>query len=146
MTATEQAALEEWCELLNRGDYFRAHEVLEQAWLAAREPEKTFLKGLIHVAVALYHYRRGNAHGARVKFRSARGYLSGYAPEYADVQVAALLQDLDRFFRPLLQTPAGAPPPEPEGPWPRVVRLPGGDEGDSVPDGKFKKVKRPQKN
>jgi predicted metal-dependent hydrolase len=80
---TEQelrAAVAEFASLLGAEEYFRAHEVLEGPWLRARQPEKDWLKGLIHAAVALYHHARGNAHGARVKRASALRYLEG-APE-----------------------------------------------------------------
>ena len=39
-------------ELLNRGEFYDAHEVLEDVWRAAPEPERRFLQGLMQVAVA----------------------------------------------------------------------------------------------
>lgn len=51
--------------LLARGEWFEAHEVLEDLW---REhppgPEREALQGLIQAAVALEHLRRGNPVGA----------------------------------------------------------------------------------
>jgi predicted metal-dependent hydrolase len=72
-----RAAVAEFALLFGAGEYFRAHEVLEGPWLRARQPEKDWLKGLIHAAVALYHHSRGNAHGARVKRATALRYLEG---------------------------------------------------------------------
>ena len=66
------AALLAWRNCFNSGAYFEAHETLEAAWLAADEPDRSFLKGLIHAAVALCHYQRGNGHGARAKYASCR--------------------------------------------------------------------------
>jgi len=109
---TQQAALDEAVRLFNAGDYFECHEVLEKPWLAAGEPAKTFLKGLIHAAVALHHYRRGNSHGARVKAASARRYLEPYLPAAAGLDLAALLRDLDAFLAPLHARPALPPPPQ----------------------------------
>ncbi|HTE17815.1 MAG TPA: DUF309 domain-containing protein [Armatimonadota bacterium] len=114
------AALAAWAGLFNQGKYFEAHEVLEHAWLLAAEPDKTFLKGLIHAAVALYQYRRGNGHGARVKYGSCIGYLSGYHPRYAGVDVAELARQMDLFFAELVALPKGSAPPPPPSPWPRV--------------------------
>ena len=37
------------------GAFFEAHEHWESVWLAAQEPEKTFLQGLIQIAAAFYH-------------------------------------------------------------------------------------------
>jgi len=116
---TMEAAISEWRAHLNAGEYFDAHEALEHAWLAAAEPEKTFLKGLIHVAVALYHYQRGNGHGARVKFGSAMHYLSGYPNEHLGLPVGSLRERLQEFFSELIALPEGSAPPPP-GPWPRV--------------------------
>lgn len=108
----------EWKRLFNRGEYFEAHEVAEHLWLRAAEPEKTFLKGLIHAAVALCHYQRGNGHGARVKYASCRRYLEPYRPDYQGVDLEDLLAEMDRFFAALAASPRGTPPPPPLLPWP----------------------------
>jgi hypothetical protein len=112
-------AIEEWRRLMNAGDYFAAHEALEHVWLRAAEPEKTFLKGLIHVAVALCHYRRGNGHGARVKYASALRYLEPYPEAYLGVAVEPLRRRLRSFFAALVASPKGAAPP-PSDAWPTI--------------------------
>lgn len=98
MDAETRAALDRWRELFAAGRYFDAHEVLEGPWLRAAEPDRTFLKGLIHAAVALYHHGRANPHGARVKHASCRRYLSPYRPRYAGLDVDALLASLARLL------------------------------------------------
>lgn len=118
--AEVHAAVERWAELFNRGEYFEAHEVLETPWLHAREPEKTVLKGLIHAAVALYQYSRGNAHGARVKSASALRYLEGSDAAFG-LDLRELRAALESFFRPLRLLPAGSDLPPPQA-WPRVSR------------------------
>ncbi|GAA3231674.1 DUF309 domain-containing protein [Pseudonocardia petroleophila] len=50
--------------LLDGGNPFGAHEVLEGAWKAAPEPERELWRGLAQVAVGLTHAQRGNARGA----------------------------------------------------------------------------------
>lgn len=119
MTVENNAALAEWLRLLNEGRYFEAHEVLETPWLQAVEPQRSFLKGLIHVAVALLHYQRGNAHGARVKARSARRYLEPFVPAYAGIAVDDLLRQLAEQVSPLETLPRGAALPPP----PRALRV-----------------------
>lgn len=106
--------------LFNAGDYFECHEALEAEWLRAAEPRRSFLKGLLHAAVALHHFRRGNAHGARVKAASAARYLSSYAPCYEGIEVGGLLAELTVFVAPLKDLPSGAPAPPPSGPWPVI--------------------------
>jgi predicted metal-dependent hydrolase len=116
-----EGALREWAQRFNQRRYFEAHEVLEGPWLRAVEPEKSFLKGLIHAAVALYQYRRGNGHGARTKYRSCCRYLAGSLPERGGVDVEALLGEMDAFFAELLAQPEGTAPPPPKAPWPIVT-------------------------
>src|SRR5205823_11706593 len=108
-----RAALDEAVELVNTGEYFEAHEVLEEPWRRAVEPARTFLKGLIHVAVSLYQYQRGNSHGARVKAASAARYLRPYLPAAAGIDVEALLAELEGFIAPLHAQPRHAAPPPP---------------------------------
>jgi len=98
-------ALQEWARLLDDAKFFEAHEVLEELWLHAIEPERTFLKGLIHVAVALHHHQRGNGHGARVKYRSAERYLAPYQPGYLGIDLAGLFEQLRPRFAGLLGDP-----------------------------------------
>lgn len=114
MDAELTAVVAEWARLFNAERYYEAHEVAEERWHRSREPERTFLKGLIHAAVSLCHLQRGNAHGARVKHQSAARYLSAYAPRFAGLDVGALTADLDRFMAPLHapqpEWPVGTPP------------------------------------
>ncbi|HXN24321.1 MAG TPA: DUF309 domain-containing protein [Candidatus Dormibacteraeota bacterium] len=48
----------------NSGQFFEAHESWEEIWLAAPEPEKTFLQGIIQISAAFHHFRRDNHAGA----------------------------------------------------------------------------------
>lgn len=52
-------------EQFNRREFFETHETWEAIWLAAPEPDKTFLQGIIQIACAFHHYLRGNHAGAR---------------------------------------------------------------------------------
>src|SRR6266849_11099605 len=47
-----QRDLHEGLRCFNSGAFFEAHEHWESVWLAAQEPEKTFLQGLIQVAAS----------------------------------------------------------------------------------------------
>jgi predicted metal-dependent hydrolase len=125
LTDRQRGALSHAIDLFNEGEYFECHEVLEEPWREAAEPDRTFLKGLIHAAVSLYQYQRGNSHGARVKAASCRRYLAPYLPAREGIDLQSLLHELDGIIAPLhAQHPKSAPPP-PDGPWPRM-RLPSG--------------------
>jgi len=103
------AAIREGVRLFNAGMFFEAHEVLEDKWRRSSGEMKRFLKGLIHAAVAFYQYGRQNAFGARSKYHSTHYYLAPFAPEYAGVDVSALLSDMDHYFQTLLESTEGAP-------------------------------------
>jgi predicted metal-dependent hydrolase len=61
---TPDEALDEAQRLLDNALPFHAHEVLEDAWKAAGEPERAFWKGLAQLAVGATHAARGNPAGA----------------------------------------------------------------------------------
>ncbi|HBO55079.1 DUF309 domain-containing protein [Janibacter terrae] len=61
---TPDEALAEAQEWLDRGMPFHAHEVLEEQWKSAPEPERALWQGLAQLAVGLTHQRRGNRRGA----------------------------------------------------------------------------------
>ncbi|MDQ2984902.1 MAG: DUF309 domain-containing protein [Actinomycetota bacterium] len=83
-------------ELIRRGDFFAAHEELEEAWRAAEPGERDFYQGLVHVAVAWYQAGRGNRVGAERQLAKASRRLASYAPSHAGVDVASLLAQVDQ--------------------------------------------------
>jgi uncharacterized protein len=66
-------------QLIDSGQPFRAHEVLEASWKAAPPAERDLWRGLAQVAVGLTHARRGNARGAVALLRRGADAISGYA-------------------------------------------------------------------
>ncbi|MGB0742301.1 MAG: DUF309 domain-containing protein, partial [Planctomycetaceae bacterium] len=56
--------LAEGVKLFNEGEFFACHDVLEDLWTEQVCPERTFLQGLIQLAVALHHFEEGNLGGA----------------------------------------------------------------------------------
>jgi uncharacterized protein len=95
--------------LFDQHRFFEAHEVLEDVWRVAPEPERRFLQGLIQVAVALHHHSRGNPVGCRSLLERARRNLSGYPEQHGGLDLAALLRSLDEWRTALDQghpTPA----------------------------------------
>lgn len=87
--------LREGLERIRRGDYFEAHESLEDAWRAAEPAEKDFFQGLVHVAVAWHHAGRGNRPGCERQLMKASRRLEPFAPEHRGVDVAAVLQSVE---------------------------------------------------
>ena len=96
-------------ELFNRGEFFDAHEVLEDVWRAAPEEEKKFLQGLIQVAVGLHHYSTGNKVGARSLLARADRNLSGYVEGLEGVKLGPLRARVAEWIL-ALDNGHGAPP------------------------------------
>ena len=80
--------------MIRAGEFFAAHEELEDAWRAAEPAERDFLQGLVHVAVAWYQAGRGNRIGCERQLEKAQRRLNPYAPEHRGVDVSALLDQL----------------------------------------------------
>jgi predicted metal-dependent hydrolase len=86
-------------ELIATGQYFEAHEELELAWRAAREDERDFFQGLVHVAVAWYQAGRGNRTGCERQLAKAARRLGPYAPGHRDVNVAGVIVQVSAAAR-----------------------------------------------
>jgi predicted metal-dependent hydrolase len=87
--------LESGLDLIRAGEFFAAHEDLEDAWRAAEPAERDFLQGLVHVAVAWYQAGRGNRVGCERQLEKARRRLTPYGPAHRGVDIAALLVQLE---------------------------------------------------
>jgi predicted metal-dependent hydrolase len=79
---------------LASGQFFEAHEIMEEFWIGYRGADRDFYKGLIQAAAALHHAARGNPAGASRVARRARAYLAPYAPRHGAIDVDALLRRL----------------------------------------------------
>jgi predicted metal-dependent hydrolase len=86
-----QSSYERGLELIRAGAYFEAHEELETAWREAEPPERDFLQGLVHVAVAWYQAGRGNQVGCSRQLEKAARRLDPYAPAHRGLDVEGLL-------------------------------------------------------
>ena len=87
-------SLGEGLKLIRAGEYFDAHEALEDEWRVAPEDERDFLQGLVHVAVAWLHAERGNRPGCERQLAKAARRLDRYAPKQRGVDVSVVLADV----------------------------------------------------
>ena len=81
--------LDQGLELIAAGEFFAAHEELEDEWREAPPEERDFLQGLVHVAVAWYQAGRGRRPGCERQLEKAARRLGPYAPHHRGVDVAA---------------------------------------------------------
>lgn len=83
-------------------DYFECHEVLEELWLAQdREP---VYKGLLQVAVGMYHFRNQNLRGAQLMLSSAIQILEPYPEQILGIELGLLLSSCRNALEKLQQT------------------------------------------
>ena len=69
----------------NEGDYYTCHDLLEDMWMT--DKRNLFLKGLLQMSVAIYHYSYGNVKGARLMMQAAHDYLQSYRPKFWDLDL-----------------------------------------------------------
>ncbi|MUG65539.1 hypothetical protein CHH75_08815 [Paenibacillus sp. 7541] len=76
-------------------DYFECHEVLEELWLKKdRDPR---YKGLLQVAVGLYHFRNGNIRGGYKMLSSAAERLIPYAEDELGIRLGKLVGQVQDY-------------------------------------------------
>ncbi len=90
-----EAAYEKGLALLRAGEFFAAHEALEEAWRAAPARERDFFQGLVHVAVAWYQAGRGRRVGCERQLEKAARRLTPYGPVHRGLDVASLLAQVE---------------------------------------------------
>lgn len=77
-------------EQFNRRKFFECHESWEAVWLAAPEPDKTFLQGIIQVACAFHHELRGNRAGAESLLRRGLERIERFPADYRAIELEAV--------------------------------------------------------
>lgn len=89
--------LAEFWQLWREEKFWACHEALEDVWKI--EPDaarKQFLQGLIHGAVAVFQFRRGNFVGTCRQYTRARVRLSSSLPMREELDVAGFLKGVKR--------------------------------------------------
>lgn len=100
--------------LFNSGEFFKAHEVWEEIWLAAGEPEKTFLQGLIQLAAAFHHYSRGNRAGTQSLAAGALEKLQKFPASYSEINLGVLRMAVSEWAAAPHNHPGCVPVPPPK--------------------------------
>ncbi|OBZ14781.1 hypothetical protein A8L34_12815 [Bacillus sp. FJAT-27264] len=76
-------------------DYFECHEVLEELWLA--KDKDPLYKGLLQVAVGLYHFRNNNVRGGRMMLQGAAAKLENYPARTLGIDLAKLVGEVKAY-------------------------------------------------
>ncbi|MGF9698357.1 MULTISPECIES: DUF309 domain-containing protein [Paenibacillus] len=80
-------------------DYFECHEVLEELWL--ERDRDTFYKGLLQIAVGLYHFRNNNLRGGRMMLQSAVELLEHYPENARGIELGKLVEEVKELVQGL---------------------------------------------
>jgi hypothetical protein len=83
-------------EEFNRGEYFEAHETLEEAWNADESAAKELYRAILQVAVAYLQVERGNYSGAMKMFWRLRQWIDPLPAVCRGVNIEQLRQDAAR--------------------------------------------------
>lgn len=81
-----------------QGEFYACHDTLEALWFEAQEPHKTFLQGILQIAVACYHLGNQNWRGAVILLGEGSRRLMSYRPEYEGIDVEALVTTSTEFL------------------------------------------------
>jgi len=74
----------------NAGAYYVCHETLEKLWLCEKGPTRDLYKGILQIAVALFHKNRGNMRGAMRLLESGTTLLTPFLPIHAGLDLRRL--------------------------------------------------------
>ena len=89
----------------DRGEYWLAHEELEELWLRQGDDAS---KGLIHLAAALVHLERGNRRGAAKKLESGLNYLRRSPAKVHGLDLEAISDAMELLLEGLSSLPIAA--------------------------------------
>lgn len=78
----------------NEGDYYTCHDLLEEMWMTDRSD--LFLKGLLQMTVALYHYSYGNVKGTRMMMVAGHRYLQKYRPFHWGIDLEEVIAFIEQ--------------------------------------------------
>ena len=84
-------------QLYAAGEFFEAHEVMEDVWRLEPGSVRVLYQGLIQAAVACHHVTRGNRAGALKMAEAARPKIAAFADGRHDIDLPGLAAALGRL-------------------------------------------------
>lgn len=88
-------------EKFNHGDFFDAHEYLEDAWREEGRRVRFLYQGILQVGVGLYHQQNANWRGAIALMRKGIERLEEFEPEALGIDVERLVGESRRCLAEL---------------------------------------------
>jgi predicted metal-dependent hydrolase len=81
--------------LFNAGEYFEAHEALEDAWNAEPTKVRDLYRGILQIAVVYLHITRGNYDGAIKVYGRSQRWLNGWSENCRGIKVGELKRNAE---------------------------------------------------
>ena len=75
-------------------DFFEAHELWEELWSEYYLDDKTFIQGLIQLAVSFVHLGNGNLNGAKSLMKKSADKFSSYSGLHRGINIDQLKQQI----------------------------------------------------
>ena len=75
-------------------DFFEAHELWEELWSEYYLDDKTFIQGLIQLAVSFVHLGNGNLNGAKSLLNKSTDKFSSYSGLHRGINIDKLKQQI----------------------------------------------------
>ena len=91
----------EGLRLFNAGEYFEAHEALEDAWNAEQDKVRDLYRGILQIAVVYLHITRQNYNGAVKVYGRSQKWLKGWPENCRGIQVGQLRRDAEAVIAEL---------------------------------------------
>ena len=83
----------EGINLFNRGEYYKAHDPLEEAWMETDAPERVLYQGILQIGLAYYQISRGNYRGALKMFIRGQRNLAPLGDTLLGIDIIQLQED-----------------------------------------------------
>ena len=90
-------------DLFNSGNWYPAHDALEELWHEALGPERLVLQGLLQIAVAQVHLENGNLNGATILYGEGLGRLRKKGLPDLGLEMDELISSLECRLKSLQQ-------------------------------------------
>lgn len=81
-------------KLFNTGEYWLAHEHLEQAWIEEHGPIRNLYRGILQTAVVYLHVTRANYRGAIKVNQRVQKWITPWPDVCRGIEVERLRSDL----------------------------------------------------
>lgn len=82
-------------QLFQAGEYWLAHEALEEAWKEETDSVKDLYRAVLQAAVIYLHIERGNYIGAVKVYGKVQKWIQPWPDMCRGIQIGQLRQDLD---------------------------------------------------